>query len=110
LEKERTIDRLQEEIVRLKARLRYQERNGKEAPFGSSIPSAKRLSKPNTPPEGSQRRGGTRLGHPGHGRRHIPEEDVTRYGSVPGPKRCPYCTKIFINLLVIRAGLTVSCR
>jgi hypothetical protein len=34
------IDRLQEEILRLKARLRYQERTAKEAPFGSSTPSA----------------------------------------------------------------------
>jgi len=91
LEKQRLIDRLQEEIVRLKARLRYQERSAKEAPFGSSTPSAMRPIKPNTPPEGSQRRGGAKPGHPGHGRRHIPEEDVTRHEVVPGPKRCPYC-------------------
>jgi transposase len=91
LEKQRTIDRLQEEIARVKARLRYQERTAKEAPFGSSTPSAKRLIKPNTPPENSQRRGGAKPGHPGHGRRHILEEEVTRHESVPGPKRCPYC-------------------
>jgi transposase len=91
LEKQLIIDQLRAEIVRLKARLRYQERNAKEAPFGSSTSSAQRPVKPNTPPEGSQRRGGAKPGHPGHGRRHIPDEEVTRHASVPGPDRCPYC-------------------
>ena len=85
------IDRLQEEIVRLKARLRYQERTAKEGPFGSSTPSAKVPLKANTSPESSQRRGGAQPGHRGHGRRNIPSEEITREQSVPGPKRCPYC-------------------
>jgi transposase len=85
------IDRLQEEIVRLKARLRYQERTAKEGPFGSSTPSAKVPLKANTPPENSQRRGGAKPGHRGHGRRNISHEEVTRQQSVPGPERCPYC-------------------
>ena len=41
LEKQQEIDRLQEEITRLKARLRYQERTAREGFFGSSTPSAK---------------------------------------------------------------------
>ena len=85
------IDQLQEEIVRLKARLRHQERTAKEGPFGSSTPSAKIPLKANTPPESSQRRGGAKPGHRGHGRRRIPEAEVTRHHSVPGPQRCPYC-------------------
>ena len=85
------IDQLQEEIVRLKARLRHQERTAKEGPFGSSTPSAKIPLKANTPPEGSQRRGGAKPGHRGHGRRRIPEAEVTRHRSVSGPPRCPYC-------------------
>jgi len=85
------IDQLQEEIVRLKARLRHQERTAKEGPFGSSTPSAKIPLKANTPPEGSQRRGGATPGHRGHGRRSIPEADVTRHRSVSGPPCCPYC-------------------
>ena len=85
------IDRLQEEIVRLKARLRYQERTAKEGPFGSSTPSAKVPLKANTPPETSQRRGGAQPGHRGHGRRAIPDTELTREESVAGPKRCPYC-------------------
>jgi transposase len=85
------IDRLQEEIVRLKARLRYQERTAKEGPFGSSTPSAKGPLKANPPPENSQRRGGAKPGHGGHGRRDIPDAQVTREESVPGLEQCPYC-------------------
>jgi transposase len=85
------IDRLQEEIVRLKARLRHQERTAQEGPFGSSTPSAKIPLKANTPPESSQRRGGAKPGHCGHGRRSIPDDEVTRRHSVPAPERCPYC-------------------
>ena len=85
------IDRLQEEIVRLKARLRYQERTAKEGPFGSSTPSAKVPFKANTPPATSQRRGGAQPGHRGHGRRDISDHELTRQESVAGPKRCPYC-------------------
>ncbi len=77
--------------MRLKARLRYQERTAQEGPFGSSTPSAKVPIKPNTAPENSRRRGGAKPGHRGHGRRDIPDEEVTRETSVPGPERCPYC-------------------
>jgi transposase len=85
------IDQLQEEIVRLTARLRHQERTAKEGPFGSWTPSAKIPLKANTPPEGSPRRGGAQPGHRGHGRRRIPEAEVTRHRSVAGPPCCPYC-------------------
>jgi transposase len=85
------IDRLQEEIARLKARLRYQERTAKEGPFGSSTPSAKVPIKPNATPESSQRRGGAKPGHPGHGRRSFPNREITRQQPVAGPKRCPVC-------------------
>jgi len=85
------IDQLQEEIVRLKARLRCQERTAKEGPFGSSTPSAKIPLKANTTPESSQRRGGAKPGHRGHGRRRLAEEEITSQQSVPGPERCPYC-------------------
>jgi len=85
------IDRLQQENARLKARLRYQERTAKEGPFGSSTPSAKVPLKANTPLESSHRRGGAKPGHRGHGRRNIPDEEVTREQSVPGPERCPLC-------------------
>ena len=85
------IDRLQEEIVRLKARLRYQERTAQEGPFGSSTPSAKVPIKANTPPESSPRRGGAKPGHRGYGRRDIPSNQITHQESVSAPERCPYC-------------------
>jgi transposase len=47
--------------------------------------------KANTPPENSQRRGGAKPGHRGHGRRDIPDAEVTREESVPGLEQCPYC-------------------
>ena len=71
--------------------MRYQQRTAQEGPFGSSTPSAKVPLKPNTPPETSQRRGGAKPGHPGHGRRTIPGHEITRQQSVPAPERCPYC-------------------
>jgi hypothetical protein len=40
-EKQRKIDELEEELVLLKAKLRYQERTVKEGFFGSSTPSSK---------------------------------------------------------------------
>ena len=85
------IDQLQQEIVRLKARLRHQERSAQEGPFGSSTPSAKIPLKANAPPQSLQRRGGAKPGHRGHGRRPLDEEQITSEQSVPGPERCPYC-------------------
>ena len=85
------IDRQKEEIARLKARLRYQERTAKEGPFGSSTPSAKIPIKANATPECSHRRGGAKAGHEGHGRRGIPTDEITREQWVAGPDRCPYC-------------------
>jgi transposase len=85
------IDRQKEEIARLKARLRYQERTAKEGPFGSSTPSAKIPIKANATPECSHRRGGAPVGHRGYGRRAIPTDEVTREQWVAGPLQCPYC-------------------
>ena len=85
------IDRQEEEIARLKARLRYQERTAKEGPFGSATPSAQIPIKPSATPECSHRRGGAKVGHKGYGRRGIPTAEVTREQWVAGPNRCPYC-------------------
>ena len=48
LEKQRQIDQLLEEVQRLKAKLRYQERKDKEGFFGSSTPSSQLPFKANT--------------------------------------------------------------
>ncbi len=91
LKKQQVIDRLQEENARLRARLRYQERQAKEGFFGSSTPSAQRPVKANTPVENTQRPGGAQPGHRGHGRRPVRPDQVTRRQRVPAPSRCPRC-------------------
>ena len=68
LEKQRKIDQLLEELQRLKAKLRYQERKDKEGFFGSSTPSSQLPLKTNTNQENRNRKGGARPGHKGHGR------------------------------------------
>ena len=72
LEKQIKIDRLEMEVQRLRAKLRYQERTAKEGPFGSSTPSSKIPIKPSSLEERQARRGGGTVGHPGHGRRLLP--------------------------------------
>ena len=91
LHKQQQIDRLQEEIGRLKARLRYQERTAKEAPFGSATPSAKLPVKPNSLAENQKKQGGAKPGHAGHGRGCPQPEAVTRTVRVPGFQVCPDC-------------------
>jgi transposase len=91
LRKQQEIDRLKEENVRLKERLRYQERHAKEAPFGSSTPSAKRIVKPNSLEDNQKKKGGAKPGHAGGGRRPPQPEEVTRTQRVLGPQTCPHC-------------------
>jgi transposase len=91
LQKQLEIDRLREENVRLKARLRHQERTAQEGPFGSSTPSAKVPVKPNASVEQEPRAGGAQDGHPGHGRRAVPPAQAQRVERVEGPARCSKC-------------------
>jgi hypothetical protein len=48
LNKQQQINELEDEVVSLKAKLRYQERTAKEGFFGSSTPSSKIPIKPNS--------------------------------------------------------------
>ena len=89
--KQREIDRLKEENARLKDRLRYQERTAKEAPFGSSTPSAKQAVKANSLAENQMKKGGARPGHTGRGRQAPATEEITRTERVRGPEKCPEC-------------------
>lgn len=90
-EKQLKIDRLEEDLKRLKAQLRHQQRTAREEPFGSSTPSSKILLKPNAQPEDTRRNGGAKPGHCGHGRRHIPEAEITHREFVPLEGKCPHC-------------------
>jgi transposase len=90
-EKQRRIDQLLEENQRLKAQLRYRQRQAREGFFGSSTPSAQRPVKANSLPEHHARRGGARPGHPGHGRPAFAATLGARVVDVPGAPRCPAC-------------------
>jgi hypothetical protein len=68
LEKQRQIDRLKEEIARLRVQLSQKKRKDKEGYFGSSTPSAQKPLKANSPEEEAQKRGGAKPGHRGNGR------------------------------------------
>jgi len=91
LQKQQKIDRLEEELRCVKAKLRYQERTAKEGPFGASTPSSKVPLKANSLEENQARKGGARVGHCGHGRRVLPPEQIQRTLSVRLPTRCPDC-------------------
>ena len=71
--------------------MRYHQRTAKEAPFGSSTPSAKLVVKPNTLEENQQKKGGARPGHVGNGRSRPGPEEVTRTERVAASKTCPKC-------------------
>lgn len=91
LEKQRKIDRLEEENQRLRSQIRYQERKATEGPFGSSTPSSKVPLKPNSLEDNQARKGGAKPGHPGHGRHGCREEEADQIIPVHLPEACPDC-------------------
>jgi len=90
LTKQREIDRLTEEVQRLRQKLRYRERREKEGFFGSSTPSSKVPVKADTPAR-EKKKPGAREGHEGHGRAAFSEADADRVIEVAPPARCPSC-------------------
>lgn len=90
--KQLKIEQLQEEIVQLKAKLRYRERKETEGFFGSSTPSSKLPVKANTPDKEGKPRG-AKPGHKGSGRKSIDLEEADRIEEVESPvgDTCPYC-------------------
>jgi transposase len=91
LSKQQKINNLEEEIITLKSKLRYQERTAKEGFFGSSTSSAKIPVKPNRQKEHQRNRGGGKIGHVGHGRASICEEDADKVEKVSIADTCPDC-------------------
>lgn len=91
MQKQQKIDRLEEELRRVKAKLRYQERTAKEGPFGSSTPSSKVPLKANSLEENQARKGGAKPGHPGHGRKLLQPAQSERTIPIHGPTTCPDC-------------------
>jgi len=91
LEKQRKIDELQDEIVQLKAKLRYQERTAQEGFFGSSTPSSKIPVKAGRPAGEPRPQGGGKVGHEGHGRGRIEPEQADRVERMDVGDVCPDC-------------------
>lgn len=86
------IEQLQEEIVQLKANLRYRERKASEGFFGSSTPSSKLPVKANAPDKEGKPKG-AKAGHKGFGRKSVALEDADRVEKVESLNgdTCPYC-------------------
>lgn len=91
LEKQLKIDRLEEELRRLKAKLRYQQRTASEGQFGGSTPSSKLPFKNNSMEEHQARKGGATPGHRGHGRKSLSPKEADRVTRVQLPSICPDC-------------------
>jgi hypothetical protein len=91
LKKQRAINRLTEELLRLKQKLRYQERQAMEGFFGLATASAKRSVKTNTPPPPAPKPKGARPGHAGVGRHTFDAHQAERVIELPpvGGARCP---------------------
>jgi len=90
-EKQRQIDQLLEEVQRLKAKLRYQERKDKEGFFGSSTPSSQLPFKANASEKNKNHKGGARPGHKGHGRKVHSEETADEIIPIDVGEICPDC-------------------
>jgi len=75
-EKQCKIDRLEEEITSLRAKLKYRQKKDFEEFFGSSTPSSKKVFKSKPSDENKARQGGAQPGHPGHGRKLFTAEEA----------------------------------
>lgn len=83
------VKRLRAENHRLKAQQRYQQRQIDEGYFGSSTPSSKKPFKANSQAERDN--GGARLGHRGHGRTMIAEQQADDVIALDTEPACPDC-------------------
>ena len=92
IKKQEEIYRLREEVKRLKAQLRRQDRMITEGYFGSSTPSSKKPIKTNSVKNGEEKkRGGAKVGHRGNGRRTVSLEQADRVEEVEAEQICPKC-------------------
>ena len=85
------INELEDELVGLKKKLRYQDRTAKEGPFKSSTPSSKLPVKANSLAERQAKTGGGKAGHEGHGRSSLTAEAADRDEVVSVEPLCPHC-------------------
>lgn len=89
-EKQRRIDELTEENVRLKQQLAHYQKRAKQGYFGEQTPSSKLPFKANAATE--KKRPGAKPGHVGHGRKIFSDADADEVVNiVPDVKICPHC-------------------
>ncbi len=91
-EKQEEINRLKDEIICLKDRLRHRERTEKEGFFGSSTPPSQKPVKANTQEKPKKPRG-AKNGHEGFGRKSLAFSDADHVERVAGEtgELCPVC-------------------
>lgn len=91
LEKQLEIDRLKEELHRLKAQLNQRQRKLEEGMFGSSTPSSLKPVKANSAEEKRANPGGAKKGHRGQGRRACSPAEADEIRRVELNGVCPDC-------------------
>ncbi len=106
-EKQLRIDQLQEEVVYLKQKLRYEERKTKDGYFGSSTPSSKKPFKEITQDK-VKKNGGGCFGHKGHGREKISQEQAEETQELVIGNKCPHCKGTLVNKSFIERSVVDS--
>jgi hypothetical protein len=91
LEKQREIDRLREEVQRLKTQLNQRHRKQQEGIFGSATPSSLKPIKANSDEKKRANPGGAKKGHPGHGRTCCSAAEADEIRRIELKERCPDC-------------------
>lgn len=106
-EKQCRIDELQEEVVRLKQKLRYEERKTKDGYFGSSTPSSKKPFK-EAAEDTVKKNGGALPGHKGRGRKKITPDEVDETKEIVIGDKCPHCRGKLINKSFVKRPIIDS--
>lgn len=105
-QKQLTIDRLTQENESLRGELQRLKRKAVEGFFSSSTPSSKLPLKENSAEEEIKKRGGAKLGHPGHGRRAHLEEEVEAVCHVKvEATSCPTCASALCRKGTVRRSV-----
>jgi hypothetical protein len=91
LDKQREIDRLKQELQRLREQLSKQKRKDKAGLFGSSTPSSLLPVKANSKDEASHKRGGAKPGHKGIGRKKHTQDEIDEVREISAPSVCSSC-------------------
>lgn len=104
-EKQLKIDRLEEKVLGLEAKLRTEERKCREGYFGSSTPSSQRPTKPDSACENPKKNGGAPKGHRGHGRKRVAAKEADEVVNLDAADRCPDCDGELVSKGVVERSV-----